>query len=347
MNTRISEKEKLILLSNLGTMLAAGIPILEAIQSILDEAKGSQKKIIEQVKKDLSEGKTLSSSFATFPKTFDPVTVNLIAAAENAGNLETVLNDLTVMIRKEAEFNDKVKAALTYPVLVMITFTLILLMILTFVIPRISTVFTRLNVELPLPTKILIMLSNFFLAYYPYLLAVLVISTMGMIYWYKVNKRAVINLLFSLPLLKNLGRLIDLTRFTRSMSLLLVSGIPIVDALDLAKNVLTKKEIIIIIEEAKKQVSSGKQFTHALKEKRSVISSIVIRMIETGEKSGTLEKSMQTTSEYLDSEVNINLKAFTTLLEPILLLIVGGIVGGMMLAIIAPIYGLIGQINGG
>lgn len=347
MNTRISDKEKLILLSNLGTMLAAGIPILEAVDSLLEETKGSQKKIIQQIRKDLSEGNTLSTALARFPKSFDPVTINLVGAAENAGNLETVLGDLTVMIRKEAEFGDKVKAALTYPLLVLITFTLILSMILTFVIPRIATVFTRLNVQLPLPTKILIVMSNFFIQFYPWLLGVGVVLLVFGIYTYTVNKRAVINMFFSLPLLSKLGRLIDLTRFTRSMGLLLSSGIPIVDALTLSKEVLIKKEIVEVVERSKKLVASGKQFSIGLKEKRSVISPIVIRMIETGEKSGTLEKAMQTTSEYLDNEVNVNLKSFTTLLEPILLLLVGSLVGGMMLAIIAPIYGLIGQINGG
>lgn len=345
MNTRISEKEKLILLSNIGTMLSAGIPIVETIESILEESKGNQKKILEHVLKDINEGRTLSNSFARFPNSFDPVIINLIGAAEEAGNLETVLGDLTIMIRKEAEFSDKVKAALTYPVLVLVTFTAILLLILTFVIPRIATVFTRLNVVLPLPTKILIVLSNFFLQFYPIILICILVLALLFAYWYRINKRAVINFIFSLPFLSNLGRLIDLTRFSRSMGLLLNSGIPIVDALALSKHVLVKKEIIQVIENCEKLVMSGKQMSVGLKQYRQRISPIIIRMIETGEKSGSLEKAMQNTSEYLDAEVNTNLKAFTTLLEPVLLLIVGSLVGGMMLAIIAPIYGLIGQIN--
>lgn len=122
MAIRLSGNEKLVLVTNLGTMLSAGIPLLEAVDSVLEDAKGNQRKVLAVLKKDLNQGKNISESFAKFPEAFDQVTINLIKAAEEAGTLDTTLKDLNTSIRKDLEFNDKVKAALTYPVLVVFVF---------------------------------------------------------------------------------------------------------------------------------------------------------------------------------------------------------------------------------
>jgi len=342
----ISQSDKIALISNMATMLGAGISILEIIDSLLEDARGNQKKMLELVREDMSQGKHLYDSFTRFPQVFDNVTVNLIKAAEQAGTLETSLKDLRENIKKESEFLDKVKGALTYPFLIMLVFMGVLTLILTFVIPKISAVFSRLRVELPLPTKILIVVSNAILTYtVPILIGIGSILALS-IFLFKTQKRHVLNTLFSLPLITNLAREIDLTRFSRNLYLLLSAGIPIIEALELSRGVLVKKEIVQVIDHCVETVTSGRRFSEGLKDRKHIIPSIMTRIIEAGEKSGSLDRSMQEVSEYMDYQVTRTLTSLTALLEPVMLVVVGILVGGMMLSIISPIYGLVGQVGG-
>lgn len=345
MKTALSGNDRLNLISNLGTMLSAGIPILEAVDSLLVETKGNSQEVLESLKKDLNQGKTIAESFERFPQTFNPVTVNLIRAAEEAGTLETTLKDLVENSKKEIETADKIKAGLAYPLMVMIAFIAVVVMILVFVIPRIAQVFSRLKVTLPLPTQILIATSNFLLSYFPFIIAFLVLLAVGCIYLFQTKKRLLLNLVFTLPVLSGLAKEIDLANFTRSMSLMLSCGIPIVDSLELSGKVANKGEVELAITRAKTAVSSGKKLSEGLKETKNIFPGVMILIIEAGEKSGTLEKSMQELSEYFNNQVANRIKTLTTLLEPILLVALAIIVGGMMLSIITPIYQLIGNLK--
>ncbi|MBI4033245.1 MAG: type II secretion system F family protein [Candidatus Blackburnbacteria bacterium] len=345
-NIRLSGNEKLILISNIQTMLQAGIPILEVVDSMLEDARGNQKVILVALKEDLNQGKAIYSSFERFPQAFDPITINLIKAAEEAGTLDETLKDLVENITKDIEFSGKIKAALVYPILVVVIFFSVLILILTFVIPRVADVFSRLKIQLPLPTKILIAASNLVTSYTILIIFACALFAFGVFVLWRTQRQKFLNVVFSLPLLSRLAREIDLTRFSRSMSLLLSSGIPITDSLELSKNVVNKKELQLTIANSLTLVSSGKKLSVGLKKSKEKIPSIVTRITEAGEKSGTLEKSMQDLANYFDSQVANTLKGVTTLFEPILLVVVGLMVGGVMLAIIAPIYGLISQIGG-
>lgn len=341
----LSTKEKISLISNFATMLSAGIPILEAVDSLLEGSKGGQKKLLETLRDDLGQGQHVNASFAKFPKVFDPVIVNLIKASEEAGTLDVTLKELKDTIKKENEFADKVKSALIYPTIIVIVFFAIMLLILVFVIPRISGVFLRLNVELPLPTKILIFTSNLILNYSLLLIFLISAGVIGFVVFYKANKRVVLHLFASLPIIAGLSRKIDLARFTHSFYLLLSSGIPITAVLDLTEVVVVNKDVSGAIRHCKDVVISGRKLSEGFRESNGVFPLMMIKITEAGEKTGSLEKSMQDISEYLDYEVSNSLRAVTAMLEPIMLVVVGVLIGGMMLGIIAPIYGLISQIN--
>lgn len=326
-------------------MLTAGIPILEAVSSLVEEAKKNQKVILVQLREDLNQGKSIADSLSKFPNAFDPVTINIIKAAEQSGTLETSLKDLTENIKKDIDLSSKIKGALTYPIFVIIVFIAVFLLILTFVVPRIAAVFGRFRIELPLPTKILIVSSNTLLAYFPIVLFVFVLLAVCLILIYRTKKKLLLNILFKMPLLSTLARQIDITRFSRSMSLLLTSGIPITESLKLSAAVVNKKEVSTAIEIALESVTSGKRLSEGFKMSNGVVPQTVVRITEAGEKSGTLEKSMQEISNQYEHKVSDTLTTLTTLLEPIMLVVVGILVGGIMLAIIAPIYGLIGNIS--
>lgn len=344
-NITFKNSEKIGLIGSLATMLSAGIPILDVVNSLLEDMKGNPRKVLEALREDLKQGKRIYVTFSRFPRIFDKVTVSIIKASEEAGTLDVTLKDLKQTIQKEIEFSDKVKSAMAYPFFIGIVFLGVLLMILLVVVPKIATVFERLRVELPMPTQILIFLSNI-LTQNTLLFAVGLVGTIvfvGLVY--RKQRGILLDFVFSLPIISQLVKEIDITRFSRSLYLLLSSGLPITSALELASDVVVRRKTAQIIRNSRDMVLSGKKLSEGLRMAKGYIPTIMIKLLEAGEKTGTLDKSMQDISEYFDYEVTNTLKVLTSLLEPIMLVVVGIVVGGMMLAIIAPIYGLIGQVG--
>lgn len=342
---RLSAGDKIALISNLSTMLSAGIPILEAVANLSEDSKGNIKKILDTLSNDLTEGHQVNYSLSRFPNVFDKVTVNVIKASEEAGTLDVTLKDLRDNLRKQNEFADTVRSALMYPLFIMGVFILVLIINLIFVIPKIATVFKNLKVPLPLPTRIMMAASDFMTQNTIIFLFILGGFILLMIYLFTQKRGFVLNLIFRLPGISGLVKLIDITQFARSMSLLLSSGISIISALELAEDIVMRRETRRMIEKSKEMILAGKTFTDGLKTAKDYAPSIMIKLVETGEKTGTLEKSMQDISEYFDYQVTNSLKTLTAMLEPIMLVIVGIVVGGMMVSIIAPIYGLISNVS--
>ena len=344
-NLTLSGSEKIGLVSNLATMLTAGIPILEAVDSLLEDIKGSQKRVLETLREDLIQGRRVWSALAKFPRAFDKVTVSVIKASEEAGTLDVTLRDLKEQIRKQQEFDDKIRGAMIYPAFILLVFLGVFLVILFVVIPKISVVFRSLKVELPLPTRILIFLSDVVVNQGIWVIVgLLAIGGLGYLL-FRSKRSFFINIIFSLPLISTLVDQIDLTRFSRSLYLLLYSGIPIAQALELTEDVVVKNKTAKIIEASKEMVIAGKNLSVGLRTAKGQIPTIMIKLIEAGEKTGTLDKSLSDIAEYFDYQVSNTLKTILALIEPIMLVVIGIVVGGMMLAIIAPIYGLISQIG--
>lgn len=336
--------EKLGLLSNLSTMVNAGLTLAEAVSSLLEDSNGNLKLVLAGIEADITQGKPLHVALSKYPKIFDSVTVAIIKASEESGTIDVVLKDVKNTVKKDIEFEDKIRSALTYPAVIIVVFLGVLLLLLTFVIPKISEVFLRLRVTLPLPTRMLMALSNIIL-HYTIPTVVVIVGAIGLlVYLYKNHRRVFVNILLNLPYVSTIARQIDLTRFSRSMYLLLVSAIPLYSALELTQAVAMKHEIRDAIARAREFVGGGKRLTDGLRGQRA-IPSLMVKIIEVGERSGSLDKSMEDLSEYFDYQVTTTLQYLMTLLEPIILVLVGVVVGGMMMAIIAPIYNLIGQVG--
>ncbi len=345
-NLTLSNNDKLGMLSDLGTMLSAGIPLLESVDALLEDAKGNQKKFLEVLRDDLTQGKHVYFTFSKFQNVFTRVVTSIVKASEEAGTLDVTLKDLKENLKKDMEFSDKIKSALVYPLFIVFVFLAVLLMILIVVVPKISSVFLRLKVDLPLPTKVLIFISNLLLSQTIPVIIGLILFSVLTLFVYKKQKKLLLNIIFKFPILSNLAKDIDLTRFCRSFFLLLNAGIPITSALELTEDVVVSGDVKQGIRHAKEEVVSGRKLSEGFKNNRKIFPSIMIRITEAGERSGSLDKSMSEISEFLDYQVSAKLKTATSLLEPILLVAIGVLVGGMMLAIIAPIYGLIGQVGG-
>jgi type II secretory pathway component PulF len=345
-NVSLKNSEKMAFIGSIATMLSAGIPILDVVDSLLEDSKGGQLKILTLLHEDLMQGKHLYLTFSKFPRVFDKVTVSVIKASEEAGTLDVTLRDLKQTLQRDIEFSDKVRSAMIYPVFIIFIFLAVLLMILIVVVPKISTVFLRLRVELPLPTRILMFMSDLLVKNTVFVVGGLAIIIVGGAFLYRRQQKAILNILYSFPIVSKLIQEIDITRFSRSLHLLLSSGLPITAALELASDVVNRKKTADIIRRSRDMVFAGKKLSEGFRISKGYIPSLMIKLMEAGEKTGTLDKSMQDISEYYDYEVTNTLKTLTALLEPILLVVVGIFVGGMMLAIISPIYGLIGQVGG-
>lgn len=343
----ISNDDKLVLIGNLGTMLASGISIIESVESLKEDAKGPLAIILTQLKLDLEQGLQVHESLKQFPKIFDGVTTNIIKAAEESGTLDSVLKDLRETLMKDMEFRDKVKGAMMYPVFILFIFVVVLVGMLYGIVPKIGGVFKSLRMPLPLATQVLLTLSDFLTKNTPATIGGIVVLVGAGMMVYRAKKRVILGILFGLPLINNLVRDIDLTRFTRSMALLLASGIPITGALELAKDVVVKPRVRDAIEDGYQAILQGGKLSEGLSKRGRLFPGVLKKMIEVGEKSGSLDKSLQDASNFLDYQTSKKIKTLTTLLEPIMLVFVAGMVGGMMLAIVAPIYGLISSIGSG
>ena len=344
-NVTLKNKEKIILLGNFATMLKSGITLAEAIDSLLEDAKGNLKIVLESMRNDITQGKRVYIAFSRFPKTFDKVTVGVIKASEEAGKLHIALRDLKDNLKKQNAFMNKVMLTLLYPIVVIFIFIAMFVMILTFVIPRFSQVFKQLNVKLPLPTKILFAMSASVTSHMLIYIIGIIVMILLLIYLYTKYKHKLIRWISSFPLIRNLVIYIDLTRFFYNFHILLESGINIVSSLDLLKDIVFNKHVSQVIENATKTVSAGKKLSVGLKTDKKIVPTLMIKLVEAGEATGTLHQSLKDVSEYLDNEVVNSLQVLTALLEPIILVVIGVTIGGMLMAIIAPIYQIIGQIS--
>jgi type IV pilus assembly protein PilC len=305
----LSANEKLTVISELGTLLSSGIPISESLASLQEGSKGNVKKLLDTLAEDVNEGKSVSTSLEKMSGAFDPITISLLKAGEKSGNLETTLKDIKINISQEIEFNNKISSALAYPATIMVVFTAVILLILTFVIPRISGVFSKLRINLPLPTKILVAVSDFFIHFYPYIvLAIIATIVMGIILL-RYKKREVLGFFYHFPIISNIVTQIDLARFTHNFSLLLKSGVPIIDALELTKKVVNKKEMYKMIVYSIDEITKGGTLSKSMLKFSKIVPATMIKIIQAGEKSGKLENSLSELSVYFDSKVTGSLSS--------------------------------------
>ena len=289
---RVSLKgtEKLELIGSFATMIGSGISILEMVKSLAEDTKGGQRIILDEMREDLTQGKHIYVTFGKFPRVFDRVSINVIRASEAAGTLDLALRDLRSTLQKDMEFSDKIRSALMYPAFIIIVFIGILGMILTFVIPKISTVFTQLNVPLPLPTRIMIFLSDIIVKHTLWFSLALVGFSALLYYLFSHKRKQVLESLYRLPMISTLVMQIDVTNFARNLSVLLTSGLPITQALELVSEVVVRQRMTSLLLNTKNMVLAGRSLSEGFRSDKGALPSIVIKLVEAGEKTGSLDR---------------------------------------------------------
>jgi len=340
---KIKWKDLAVFTRQLSDLLSSGVTILKALEVLSNQAdNGVFRMVIDDVRAFVRDGGTFSNGLARHPEIFSGIYVSMIKAGEAGGGLEQVLNRLADYAETEDQIINKVRSAMAYPVLMASVGLGTIIILLTFVIPRIVVIFEDLNQSLPLPTLILINLSAFLVHYGWILLSAVLITAFVINRQTKTTEgRFVIDKIkIRIPVAGDMIIKAEIARFTKTLSTLLVNGVPMMQALKIAGSVVSNEPVRRNVEDITTEVLSGGAFSKAIT-KASQFPDFVINMIAVGDESGHLEKALLKVSESCERDVDRLVRIFTALIEPIIILIMGGVVGFIVISMLLPIF----QIN--
>ena len=337
---RIRIQEISIMTRQMATLVGAGLPIVEALTALIDQTENVRlKKVITQVRESVNEGSSLADAMRRFPKVFSELYANMINAGESSGALDIVLKRLADFMENQVILRNKVLATLTYPIILILVGIAILSFLLVFVVPKVVRIFDELQQALPIPTVILIAVTDF-LGDYWWLILVVVGGSILALRQYAATEKGYQNynrMILRIPIVGKLLRIIVTTRFARTLAILLNSGIPLLQSMDIAKAVVNNVVIADAIESAKEGIREGESIAEPLRRSK-VLPSMVTHMIAVGEKTGELEQMLFKVSEAYDNEVETTMSRMTSLLGPIVILVLGGVVLFIVLAILLPMF---------
>ncbi|RJP58107.1 MAG: type II secretion system F family protein [Candidatus Auribacter fodinae] len=324
----------------LGDLVDSGVPLYRAVE-ILYEQETTQvfKKVLEDVKNSIKDGKTLHESLSRHPRVFSPLFVNMIKSGEIGGMLEEVLERLGDFTEKEDETRSKIKSAMAYPIFMVLVGTLMIIFLLTFVIPRIASMFKDMGQTLPIPTQIVLAASTAISQYWWAIIIVVTVIIYAFSKWKKTEDGGYLLDKFKLriPLIKDLVLKDEIARFGRTLSTLLNNGVPIIQSLsiivDTIKNKVIQRDIAAMIDD----ISKGSKLGECLK-RIPYFPALFINMVAVGEESGHVEKSLNKVAETYDKQVDRTIKTFTSMLEPLMIAVLGLILGIIVISIVLPIF---------
>jgi len=336
---RIGGVDIALVTRQLATLLKAGIPLVEALSAIIEQVDNPElKTVLTKVKERVNEGSSLADALSNHPKYFSELYVNMVNAGEQSGTLEGVLERLAYFLESQSALKNKVISALAYPVFMAIVGSIIVWIMLVVVVPKVTRIFETFGRELPWYTRLLITTSNFLKDYWWLVLLIIVLMIFGFSYWKKTPKGRVIWDRFKLkmPIFGPIIRMIAISRFAKTLSTLLSSGVPIMKAMDITKKVLINVELERVVEEARMSVREGESIAEPLK-RSGKFDPIVVRMIAIGERSGQLEEMLENVANAYESQVEAKISTLTSLLEPIMIVLMGGVVGAITFSILSPL----------
>ena len=346
LSDRVSLKDKIIFTQQLAMMVKSGLPLIDAFGALQEQ---TENKYFAEVISDLTEnvrgGKTFSESLLKYPKIFSNFYIAMISSGEKSGKLDEVLGRLSIELEKDYELIGKVKAAITYPIVIVVALIGIVILMLIFVVPQLKKIFTDMGVELPLITRIILGTSDVMVKYWYIFLLVLIGLVIGIRAYNRTTKGGLVidNLKIKMPIIGNLFRKIYMARFCRTAGSLVVSGLPILDIIKITAKVLGNRVFQVALEKTGEDVKNGLTFSLALK-KQKIFPAMIYHLVSIGEKSGKLDEILLTMATFFDREVEATTSNLASLIEPILILVVGAAVGLVVASVILPIYSLVNVI---
>jgi len=328
------------------TMIGAGLPMVQCLEILATQSENKElRRIITNVKESVQGGSTLSEALARHGKIFDQLYTNMVEAGEMGGALDTILVRLAVYREKADALVRKVKGAMVYPSVICVVAIAVTVAMLTFIVPVFAGMFSSLHAELPRPTQVILAISNFLQSNFIYLLVALAGLVFGFIYWVKTpNGRAIFDTaILKAPIFGNLIRKSSIARFTRTLGTLLSSGVSILDALDITAKTAGNTVIANAIRKSVLSIAEGDTITGPLRES-GVFPPMVTQMISVGEKTGGLDDMLSKIADFYDEEVDAAVGALTSVIEPIIIVFMGIIIGGILIAMYLPMFDIIGKI---
>jgi type IV pilus assembly protein PilC len=345
---KVPSKNLAVFTRQFSVMIDAGLPLVQCLD-ILGNQEDNQhfSQVILQTRTDVEGGASLADAMKRHPKTFDTLYANMIAAGEAGGILDTILKRLAVYIEKSVKLKSQVQSAMIYPIAVVVIAAVVVGVILWKVIPTFAQLFEGLGAQLPLPTRVVIALSNNLVTYMPFLIVgSIVLSFVFNRYYVTENgRRAVDGRMLKLPILGTILRKIAVARFCRTLSTLMASGVPILDGLDITARTSGNAVIEDAILVTRTSIERGETIADPLRA-TGVFPSMVVQMIGVGEATGALDTMLAKIADFYEEEVDTAVAGMLTLLEPVMIAFLGGVVGGIVIAMYMPIFDLISQLAG-
>ncbi|HMI51342.1 MAG TPA: type II secretion system F family protein [Candidatus Saccharimonadales bacterium] len=345
----VNAKELAIFTRQFSVMIDAGLPLVQCLEILggQQENKFFQKVLIG-TRGAVEGGSTLSAAMRQFPKVFDGLYVNMVEAGETGGILDTILQRLSTYIEKNVKLQRAVKSAMVYPIGVLSIAGGVIILLLWKVVPIFATLFAGLGAELPLPTKIVIQMSNFIGSYFGLLILVAFVGAIfGLKAWYGTvqGRYAIDSVVLKLPVLGILMRKIAVARFTRTLGTLIASGVPILEGLDITARTAGNAVVERALFKVRKSLEEGKSLTEPLKDSE-VFPGMVTQMIAVGEQTGAMDAMLSKIADFYEEEVDAAVKDLLTALEPIMIVVLGLVVGGVVISMYLPLFSLIGKLAG-
>lgn len=324
----------------LATLLASGVPLVDSLSALVDQVESIKlKQALSDIRGRVNEGSSLADAMKQHPKIFNNLYTNMIRAGEASGALEAVLDRLTLFTENQNKLQGKIISAMAYPIFMMIMGVVSVIIIMTVVMPKLIDLYSGLNQALPLPTRILIWGSNIMTSYW-YILLALAFFIGWMIRRYLKTDEGrywLDSKLLTLPLFGSLFRMVAVARFANTLSTLLASGVKILDSMDIVKKVVDNRVLAEVIEKVRVSISEGDSIAEPLRKSKQ-FPPLVTHMIAVGEKSGELESMLAKVAETYNNQVETKVETLTSLIEPLMILLMVGVIGSIIMSVMLPIF---------
>jgi type IV pilus assembly protein PilC len=345
----VTPKELAVFTRQFSVMIDAGLPLVQCLEILASQQENKTfQKVLTGTRSAVEGGSNLSTAMKQYPKVFDPLYSNMVEAGETGGILDTILQRLSTYIEKNVKLKAAVKSASIYPIGVLSIAAGVITLLLWKVVPIFATLFAGMGVDLPLPTKIVIAASHFVGSIFGFLIFVAVVACIfGLKIWHGTpSGRFVIDsIILKLPVLGILMRKIAVARFTRTLGTLISSGVPILEGLDITAKTSGNAVVERALNKVRKSLEEGKSLTEPLKESE-VFPGMVTQMIAVGEQTGAMDAMLQKIADFYEDEVDAAVKDLLTALEPIMIVFLGLVVGGVVISMYLPLFTLIGKLSG-
>jgi type IV pilus assembly protein PilC len=337
---KVKKKSLAIFTRQLATMIDAGLPLVQSLEILAQqEASDIFQEIIRTIKNEVESGATLAAALQKHPRVFDTMYVNLVVAAEEAGTLDVILGRLATHIEKMEALKKKIKSAMVYPIMIVSVAIGVTIVLMVFVVPVFEKLFAGMGSTLPLPTQIVVNISRIFKSYLPIIIILAIVAAIALNRYHKTEqgRRKIDDLLLKTPIFGELIRKVAVSRFARTLATLVTSGVPILEALNIVAGASGNKIVEEAILKGRTSISQGQTIAEPLTES-GVFPMMVTQMIAVGETTGSLELMLTKVADFYDDEVDVAVATLSSMLEPILMIFLGVIVGGLVIAMYLPIF---------